>query len=107
AQRQIADGIEQLVAHEVVLVAQTARIDHAVFIHGNGIVEAGTQGIAGLAQNLGVARKTESTGAGDVFEIAARSPVENPALAAYDLGVEVNFKVQRAAVIGLERGKSI
>jgi hypothetical protein len=42
-QVQITDGIQHLVLDELVLETQTVRIDDAVFVHHDGIVQAPTQ----------------------------------------------------------------
>ena len=49
AQREVADGIEQLVADEFVLVAKTAGIEDPVLVDGHRVVERRAKGIAGLA----------------------------------------------------------
>jgi len=41
--REIADGIERLVAHELVRIAETFAIDNAVVANGDGILERGAK----------------------------------------------------------------
>src|SRR5688572_9719375 len=36
---KVADGVENLVLHELVLVAQTVAVEHAVFVHHDRVVE--------------------------------------------------------------------
>src|SRR3569623_285271 len=107
AERQIADGIEQLVPDEFVLEAQATGVQDAlsaaVAADRDGVLERGAKGVAGLAQDLGVAFEAEGAGARDVREVLARRPVENHALAADDSAVEVDLDVEQAPVIGLQR----
>ena len=99
--------VEQLVANEFVFVAQTARIEDSVFVYSDRIVEAGAEGITGLAQDLGIASKAESAGAGNVFEITTWCPVEDHPLTTDDLGIKIDLQVQGATIIRLERSKGV
>src|SRR6185312_4698599 len=59
AEREIADGVKQLVANELVVVPKTAGIENAVLIlgaaaDGDGIVHGRPKRIARLAKNFGI-----------------------------------------------------
>src|SRR5690606_14152762 len=85
AQRQVANGVEQLVAHECIIEAQPARIEDPILMHGDGIIEAGAERIARLPQDLGVANKAKGPRPGNILVIAPWRPVEDHALAADNL----------------------
>src|SRR5690606_23479280 len=73
-QRQIANRIEQLVADEFVLIAQAARIEDAILMHRDGIIEARAERIAGLAQDLGIADEAKGAGARNILVVTPRRP---------------------------------
>ena len=53
-ERQITDRIERLVAHELVAVAQTFRVEDGVAFDGDRILERGAQRKTGLPQRLNI-----------------------------------------------------
>ena len=83
-ERQIADRVERLVAHEFIGVTESFRVEDGVAIDGDGILERGAQRVPGPPQSLNVANESESSGAGDIAAKSRRIQVEHPALAAKD-----------------------
>ena len=71
------------------------------------IVERRAERVAGLAQNLGVAHEAKGARPRHVRCVLARRPVEDHALAADDLAVEVDLEVEQAPIVGLERRRRV
>src|SRR6185437_13743997 len=63
-ERQIADRVERLVAHELISVAQPFRIEDRVAVDGDRILQRRAEREALLPQRLDVAEETEGAGAG-------------------------------------------
>src|ERR1700723_3372542 len=101
-ERQIADRIERLVAHELIGVAEPFRVEDGVTIDGDRILERGAQRVAGPPQSLNVADESESSGAGDIAPESRRIKIEHPALAANCRRFEVDLDVEAEAAFGGE-----
>src|SRR3984957_11028763 len=99
-ERQIADRIERLVAHELVGVAEPFRVEDGVAVDGDRILERGAQRIAGPPQSLDVADESEGSGAGDIAPESRRIKIEHPALAADRRRFEVDLDVEAEAAFG-------
>ncbi len=101
---EVADGVEDLVLHELVVIAQAVGIEHLVVVHDDGVVEPAAQGQAARAHHLHVLREAEGARARDVARVVARAEVELHALAGGIHGGvgEVDFEAQLVAVVGLE-----
>ena len=76
-ERQIADRVERLVAHELVGVAQTFRIEDGVAIDGDRILERRAEREAGPPQSLHIADEPKSARASDVASESRRIKVEH------------------------------
>src|SRR6185312_16513470 len=61
-EREIAHGIERLVADELVLEAQAAGVENAVFGEANGVFERGAERIALAPELRDIAHKAEGAG---------------------------------------------
>src|SRR6202453_3657498 len=106
-ERQIADRIERLVAHELIGVAEPFRVEDGVAIDGDRILERGAERIAGPPQGLNVADESERARAGDVAPESRRIKIEHPALAANRRRFEVDLDVEaEAAFRGDEFGEA-
>src|SRR3984885_3131815 len=101
-ERQIADRIERLVAHELIDVAEPFRVEDGVAIDGDRILERGAERIAGPPQSLNVADESESSGAGDIAPESRRIQIKHPALAANRRRFEVDLDVEAEAAFGGE-----
>src|SRR6202021_4061438 len=99
-ERQIADRIERLVAHELIGVAEPFRVEDGVTIDGDRILERGAQRVAGPPQSLNVADESESSGASDIAPESRRIKIEHPALAANCRRFEVDLDVEADAAFG-------
>src|SRR6202041_586288 len=102
-ERQIADRVERLVAHELVGVAESFRVEDGVAIDGDRILERGAPRVAAPPQSLNVADESESPGAGDVAAESRRIKIEHPALAANRRRFEVDLDVEPEAAFGGEK----
>src|SRR5277367_7021067 len=99
-ERQIADRVERLVAHELVGVAQPFGIEDGVAIDGDRILERGAEAVARLPQLLHFAEETESAGPGDIASEGRRIKIEHPALAPDRRRFEVDLDVQAESAFG-------
>src|SRR3546814_1906713 len=66
---KIANGVQYLVFHEFVVVAQPIGIEHAVFVHDDGVIQTTAPGQACRAQGFNLAGKTEGTRTGDGLDV--------------------------------------
>src|ERR1700686_2267915 len=62
SERQVADGVDRLVAHELVGEPHTLRIEHAVFGDHDRILERGAERVTGFPELGDVAHETEGPG---------------------------------------------
>src|SRR5690348_10748436 len=99
SERQIADRVERLVAHELVGVAQPFRIEDGVAVDGDRILQRGAEREALLPQRLDVAEEAEGAGAGDLAAECRRIKIEHPALAPDRRRFEVDLDVEPEAVL--------
>src|ERR1700679_4143601 len=99
-ERQIADPVERLVAHELIGVAEPFRVEDGVAIDGDRILERGAERIAGPPQSLNVADESEGSGAGNIASERRRIQIEHPALAANRRRFEVDLDVETEAAFG-------
>src|SRR5579883_2724017 len=99
-QSQIADRIEQLVAHEFVAIAQTFGIDDAVAVKGDRIVERGAEGEAHFPEPLDIADKAECARPSDLVAEDARIEFDDFALAADGRRGKIDLDVEAEAAIG-------
>lgn len=61
-QRKITDTIQKLMTDKFILKTQPARVQHAIFIHDDGIVEGAALGQTKSFQLLDLVKETESAG---------------------------------------------
>src|ERR1700733_3812667 len=101
-ERQIADRIERLVAHELIDVAEPFGVEEGVAIDGDRILERGAERVAGPPQSLNVADESESSGAGDIAPESRGVQIEHPALTANRRRFEVDLDVEAEAAFGGE-----
>jgi hypothetical protein len=59
---EVANGIERLVAHELIRIAEAFAIDDAVVADGDGILERGAEGKARGPQALHVLHEAKGAG---------------------------------------------
>src|SRR5579863_6772328 len=93
-QGEIADGVERLVAHEFVDVAQAFGVEHRVAVESDGIFKRRTKRKAGLPKLLDVADEAEGAGAGNIFTEGRGIEVEGAALATNRRRLEIDFNVE-------------
>ncbi len=98
-QRQVADRIEHLVAHEFVGVTQAVRIEHAVLGHHQRIVERGAERIAGAPQLGDVLHEAEGARTRDLAAEIFRLDIERERLMADQRMVEVDLGLDAEAVL--------
>ena len=103
-QVEVADGVQQFVAHEFVIKTQAVFVQDAVVVHNDGIVKTATQGQAVALQVFDVAQEAEGAGAADFADVAAAGEVEAGLVIAVaeDGVVEVDGKIEAAAGEGRE-----
>ena len=103
-QVQVADRIEDLVLHELVLVAQAVLVEHAEVIQHDGVVEVAAEGEVARAHRLKVAHEAEGARAADFLEEGGRREIHRGALRAAleDRVVELDLEVDLEAVEGIE-----
>ena len=65
-QRGVADGVQDLVAHELVREAQAVRVEDAELVHHDGVVQRAAAGEPHLLEHLHVAQEAEGARAGDL-----------------------------------------
>src|SRR6202142_4778717 len=99
-ERQIADRIERLVAHELIGVAEPFRVEDGVAIDGDRILKRGAERSAPPPQGLNVADESERARAGDIAPESRRIKIEHPALAANRRRFEVDLDVEAEAAFG-------
>ena len=101
---EVADGIQQFVAHEFVVKAQALFVQNAVVIHDDGVIQSAAEGQAVALQVFNVAQKAESAGAADFADVAAAGEVEAGLVVAVaeDGVVEVDGEIEAAAGKGRE-----
>src|ERR1700685_3548939 len=99
-ERQIADRIERLVAHELIGVAEPFRVEDGVAIDGDRILERRAQRVARPPQGLNVADESERARAGDIAPESRGIKIEHPALAANRRRFEVDLDVEAEAAFG-------
>src|SRR5262245_37247177 len=66
-QRQIAEQVEHLVAHELVRPAQPVAIQDAVVVHHHGVVEVAAPGQAVAPEHLDLPQEAEGARAADLL----------------------------------------
>ena len=71
-ERQVADPVEDLVAHELVLEAQLVVEDPGLTDH-DGVVEASPEGQAAPSQHLDLPQEAEGARRGDLFRRRSRA----------------------------------
>ena len=98
-QGQIADGVENLVAHEFVGEAQAFRIEHAILGDHQRIGERGAERVAGAPQFGDVLHEAEGAGARDLAAEGLRLDVERERLAANERMVEFDFGLDPETVL--------
>ncbi|SPA45666.1 conserved hypothetical protein [Cupriavidus taiwanensis] len=78
---QVADRIQDLVAHELVAVAQFLVVEHAVLVQHDRVVQAAAARQAHFAQGLDLVRKAEGAGAGNLAHVAGVGEIDREGLA--------------------------
>ncbi len=73
---KIADGIEDLMAHEFVGVTQAVFVEHAELVQHDGVVHRTAQAQVALAHVFQVAHETEGTGARDFLDIGGGGEID-------------------------------
>ena len=99
-QSQVSDGVECLVAHELVGIAQALAIDDAVVADSDGVVERSAKGQAGRPQALDVLHEAEGARPRQLAAEGPRIEVDLDALLANEGRVELNLNIEMEAVIG-------
>src|SRR5579863_7439245 len=98
-QRQIANRVERLVAHEFVTVAQALGVEHAVAVNGDGVFQAGAKREAGRPKFLHVGDETERARLGDLFPECLGVYFEMAPLPAYRRHFEIDLDIDMEAMI--------
>src|SRR6478736_5784617 len=65
SQRKIADGVEHLMAHELLIVAKSLAVHDLVIADGDGVGQVGAERQTGLPQFLNIAHEAERARAAD------------------------------------------
>src|SRR5258707_5029328 len=90
-ERQIADGIEHLMAHEFVGEAQSLRVEHTILAHHQSIFERSAECVTRTPQFGNVAHETESTGARNLTAERVGLDVERKRLLADKRMIEIDL----------------
>ena len=95
-QIQVADGVEHLVAHELVVVAQALAVQHAELVQHDGVLQAAAQAEAGGAHRLDVLHEAEGAGARHFLHVRVAREVDHhvPVLGAEHRMREVDGEVE-------------
>src|SRR5579863_4477569 len=81
-EREIADGVERLVANEFIGKPQALGVENAVIGHDKRVFECRPKGVAGAPQLGYVAHESKGAGARDLLAEAVRRHVERNGLSA-------------------------
>src|SRR5271169_6822229 len=103
--REITDGIERLVAHELIRVAETFAVDDSVVTDGNGVLERGAKGETGSPQALHILHEAEGAGAGKLAAERTGIDIHLDSLTADHGAVKVDFDVEMKTVMRREFAK--
>jgi hypothetical protein len=101
-ERQVADGVEHLVARELVGEAQPLRIEDGELVDHDGVLQASAPGQAGLLHALDVAQEAEGAGARDFPLVAAVGEGEAKGLVGDQRVLEVDRELDGGRVGRLE-----
>ena len=103
---QVANGVQDLVLDELVVVAQAVAVEHAVVIDNDDVVHVAAQAEAAGAHHLHVLGEAEGAGACDVALVDAGGKVEldAPAGGVHGGVVELDLEAELVAVEGLQPG---
>src|SRR5262245_53387314 len=96
--REIADGIEHLVADELVWKAGALGVENAVIAHHESIFEGGAERIARVPKSRYVAHEAEGARASDLAAESVRADVNSQALAADQRMIELDLCLDAKAV---------
>ena len=97
---EVTKGIENLVTHEFVFVAQAAFVEDLVAADDHGVVQGSAKGQPRGAQVIHLVEKTEGAGAADFRFKGVAGEMEEIVLARDGEAVEIDFHAQRK---GLQR----
>ena len=100
----VADGIEDLVLHELVVVAQAFAVQHLHVVDDDRVVHAAAEPEAARAHHLDVLGEAERASARDLALVVARAHVEHHALAGlvHRRVVELDLEAEPVAFVRLQ-----
>src|SRR5829696_6996730 len=101
-ERQIADGVEHLVADELVRIAQAFRVDDPVVADRDRVLERGAEREAGLPKALDVAHEAEGAGPRDLAAVGLACHRQGAPLPADDVVAEIDLDVEPEGVVGAQ-----
>ena len=105
-QVQVAHRIEDLVADELVGVAQAVVVDHAEFVEHDRVVHRATEAEVALAHEFEIAHETEGARAADFADVALGRELDHRARLRRGNGrmIEFDGEAQAETVVRLETG---
>src|SRR5215470_6872949 len=107
-EREVADRVEHLVAHELVGKARAFRVEDAVVADDQGVLERGSERIARIPQGRDVAHEAEGARAGDLAAERLWLYVDRQGLAADERVVELHLGLDpEAARVGTDFAEGI
>ncbi len=103
-QVEIADGVQHLVLHELVVVAQALGVEHAVLVQHNRILQAAAQRQTRGAHGLDILHEPERSGARDFLHVRVLGEIDDdvPVLRPEHRMREVDREIELEAVERIE-----
>ena len=103
-QVEIADRVEHLVLHELVVVTEPVGIQHAVLVHHDGVVETAAEREALGTHALDLVHETEGPGAAHFLHVRVRREIDDNPVTRRIEGrmAEVDRELETESVVRIE-----